>query len=72
MFSNLTTEVDILDLRVRQLTFQRSQVIHLLYDIADGSLTLFDLRLRSTQLCFQLGSFRAEEGLVGGQLVTLM
>ena len=37
MFCKLTTEVDILDLRVRQMTFQRTQVIHLLYEIADGS-----------------------------------
>ena len=37
MFCKLMTGVDILDLRVRQLTFQRSQVIHLLYEIDDGS-----------------------------------
>ena len=72
MFCKLMTEVDILDLRVRQLTFQSTKVIHLLYEIDDGSSTLFDLRLRPIQLCFQLGNSRAEEGLVGGQLVTLM
>ena len=36
MLSKLTTEVDILDLRLRQLTLQRTQVIYLLYEIADG------------------------------------
>ena len=37
MFCKLTTEVDILDLLLRQLTFQKTQVIHLLYEIAGGS-----------------------------------
>ena len=36
MICKLTTEVDILDLRVRQPTFQGTQVIHLLYEITDG------------------------------------
>ena len=37
MLCKLKTEVDNLDLRLRQLTFRRTQVIHLLYEIADGS-----------------------------------
>ena len=68
----MTTEVGVLHLLKVQLTLQRSQTIHLLYEIADRSQALCDLRLRPIHFLLQMQNVYVKKRPVGGQLVTLL
>ena len=72
VFRKLTTAIGVFQLRKDQLTLQRSQTIHFVYESADRSQALCDLRLRPIQFLLQMQNVYVKKRPVGGQLVTLL